>query len=277
MATFIGAEAVLPYRVVRVAFVGVVVALSQHSLMTERASGEPPEVMSGDFSGEVVTIFLDRQIVQSWLPVGLSVAEDCPFNSHPVVILYGTQRNLARTKRIRRYLPYGEHYLETFVAVPYLRVNSSRCDEHVFYFARVYLDSLRATELGIQRYGWEKIYTRLSDFRRNHSIWSPRGRLVFTAHGTSSPARPIAPSNPSMDTIQKMLSQTLVLKHDGCFDRYHFDLHFTTARVQAVDAHVRIGEGFMPGLVTMEGDVAGIDVQPFGAFHIACHFTKRPK
>lgn len=243
----------------------------------EPASAEPPEVMSGDFSGEVVTLFINRETVQTWLPDGLSVAEDCPFETHPVLILYGTQRNLARTKRIRRFLPYGEHYLETFVAVPYLRVDNSRCDEHVFYFARVYLDSLRATELGIERFGWEKVYTRLSDCDRDHSIWNPQGRLIFTASGTSTPARPIPSSNPSAATIQEMLSQTLVLKHNGRFNRYDFNLHFASAHVQAVDARVRINRDFMPGLETMEGEVAGIDEQPFGAFHIRCHFTKRLK
>jgi hypothetical protein len=268
---------VLSHRLLPAALVGAIAVLSLESLSLKYAIAEPLEVMSGDFSGEVVTIFLDQATVQSWLPGGLSVAEDCPFESHPVLILYGTQRNLARTKRIRRYLPWAERYLETFVAVPYLRVDNSRCDEHVFYFARVYLDNLRATEMGIERYGWEKIYTRLSDSQRDHSIWNPQGQLVFTASGTPSPARPIEPGNPSVETIQEMLSQTLVLKHRGRFDRYSFNLHFASARVQAVDARVRINRGFMPGLVTMEGDVAGIDRQPFGAFQIRCHFTKRPK
>lgn len=233
--------------------------------------------MSGDFSGEVITLFIERETVQSWLPVGLSMAEDCPFESQPVLILYGTQRNLARTKRIRRYLPYGEHYLETFVAVPYLRVDSSRYNEHVFYFARVYLDSLRATELGIERFGWKKVYTRLSDRDRDHSIWNPRGQLIFTASGTPTPARPIPSGNSSVATIKNMLSQTLVLKHNGRFNRYDFNLHFASACVEAVDAQVRINQGFMPGLEAMEGEVAGIDEQPFGAFHIRCHFTKQLK
>ena len=275
MATAIGDETVLPTRPAIAA--AIVAVLSLHPLILEPASAEPPEVMSGDFSGEVVTLFIDADTVQSWLPGGISIAEDSPFEAHPVLILYGTQRNLARTKRIRRYLPYGEHYSETFVAVPYLRVDASRCDEHVFYFARVYLDSLRATELGIERFGWEKIYTRLFDSQRDHSIWNPEGQLIFTASRSSSPPRSIEPGNSSLELIQEMLSQTLVLKHRGCFDRYNFDLHFTSARMRAVDARVRVNRGFMPNLVTMEGDVAGIDKQPFGAFQIRCHFTKRAK
>ena len=254
-----------------------VVVFFLFGLATDHLCAEPPEIMSGDFSGEVVTFFLDRQTVQTWLPGGLVVAHDSPFEAHPVLVLYGTQRNLARTKRIRRYLPFGEHYLETFVAVPYLRVQGSRCDEHVFYFARVYLDNLRATEMGIERYGWEKVYTRLFDSDRDHSIWNPQGELIFTASGTPLSGRPIEPGNPSVEAIQDMLSQTLVLKHRGRFDRYGFNFHFTSACIEAVDAHVRVSRGFMPGLVTMEGDVAGIDKQPFGAFHIYCHFTKRPK
>lgn len=131
--------------------------------------------------------------------------------------------------------------------------------------------------MGIERFGWEKVYTRLSDCNRDHSIWNPQGQLIFTASGTSTPARSIPSGNPSVETIQEMLSQTLVLKHNGRFNRYDFNLHFASAHVQTVDAQVRINRGFMPGLETMEGEVAGIDEQPFGVFHIGCHFTKRLK
>lgn len=237
----------------------------------------PAEVMSGDFSGEVVTVFLNRKTIQSWLPSGLRVAEDSPFELHPVVILYGTQRNLARTRRFTRYLPFGNRYLETFVAVPYLRLDNDRRNEHVFYFAQVYLDSPRATKEGIQRFGWEKTCTRLADQGRDHRIWNPRGELIFTAHGTSESPRPIESGNRSLGTIREMLSQTLVFKHRGRFRRYCFDLHFDSANLEAVDSRIRISAGFMPGLVTMAGDVPGIDVQEYGAFHIDCHFTKQLK
>jgi len=233
--------------------------------------------MSGTFSGEVVTLFLDRQIVQSWLPSGLHVADDCPFERHPVVILYGTQTNLARQKWIKRELPFGRHYLETFVAVPYLRVDRTRYDEHVFYFARVYLDNRRATNQGVRRFGWEKVYTALADQGRHHRIWSPGGRLIFAASGLGGPSRPADPATESCRMLVSWFDQTLVLKHEGRFDRYNFDLHCESASIRAVDTKLTIGRDFMPGTERMEGEVQGIDRQEFGTFHLSCHFTKAPK
>jgi len=66
----------------------------------------------------VVTLFLERELVQSWLPKGLVLAPETPFAQHPVIVIFGTQQSLARTKRITRYPRGMQNYLETFVALP---------------------------------------------------------------------------------------------------------------------------------------------------------------
>ncbi len=75
------------------------------------------------------------------MPPGLTVAPDTPFEEHPVIVMFGIEENIARTKRITAHPRYAQHYLETFVAVPYLKLASHPDGTPLVHFPRVYLNS----------------------------------------------------------------------------------------------------------------------------------------
>ena len=233
--------------------------------------------MSGRFSGIVTTFFVDRELVQSWLPQGLRLAEESPFQDHPVVILFGTQTELTRQKLFTFKPLYGRYYLETFIAVPYLEVEQRPDAGPVFHFVRVYVNNIRARNQGIRRFGWAKIYTPICTTGRSYQIGCNGCGTLFEARTDCGRPKPFDPNNDSLKQIQDMLSQPLVLKYRGCFDLYSFDLHFGTATVRPVSVEVQLHEGFMPGLGPMEATIPGIDEADFGAFSIDCWFTKVPK
>ncbi len=238
---------------------------------------EPSVIMTGRFTGVGVTFFVDRDLVQSWLPRGLVVADDCPFEKHPMVILYGTQRELARHKRTTWYPRYGDYYLETFVAIPYLRIRNSRIDEHVFHFVRVYLNSRGATNQGIRLFGWPKIFSEIAKGGGRYQIERTNGGRLFNAWTDYSELEPPDPANQSLAEIREMFSQTLVLKYEGKFDRYSFDLNLDGAVIRSVPATVQVHRGFMPNWGAIRHESPGVNHAEFGSFRIDCRFRKAPK
>jgi hypothetical protein len=236
-------------------------------------------VMSGRFSGVGVTAFVDRNVVHSWLPEGLQPAEHCPYEKHPVIILFGIQRDLVRTKRWSYELMYtrnGKYFFETFVAVPYLKLRDHPNREPVFHFARVYLNNTKATRQGIRGFGWRKVLTTISVGQRRYKVFLDSEEPVLEAEPGYNRLEEVEANNESLVQIQQMLSQPLVLKHQGVFDVYSFDMHFESATVKSLPSRVQLREGFMPNLAAMNESFAGINEQRFGAFHIDCRFTKAP-
>jgi hypothetical protein len=230
--------------------------------------------MSGDYSAVVITRFVDSPLVASWLPEGLALAAECPFEKHPVLIMLGRQRNLSRQRYFRVYPRWGDDYLETFIAVPYLKLRGQADKPPVFHFVRVYLDNWPATEKGIELYGWRKICTRLR-YRHGRDY-----RIFFREHGQILAARtdlslgePVSEDNPSLVSIRQMLRPPMVLRKDGCLNTYRFDLHLDCARIRSVPTHISIHDGFLPGLPADETHVAGINDAEFGAFYMNTYFT----
>jgi hypothetical protein len=247
-------------------------ARSAHGLLARIG---PPEVMSERFTGVAVTLFLDKRVVESWLPEGLSLAES-PYAGHPVIVLYGTQRGLARHKRITVYPRFGRSFHETFVAIPYLRLQGCAGQEPVFHFVRLYVDSPRAASQGIRRFGWPKICTAIDVQDQTYRILGGPTGTLFEGRADCDRGEPVPAECASLGEIRAMLSQPLVLKHRGCFDRYDFDLHLDSATIRSVPAEVRIHEGFMPGLAPTTVKTPGIQREAFGAFTIDCRITKTP-
>jgi len=243
------------------------------------AGGGCPVVMSGRFSGVGVTMFVDREVVQSWLPAGLLLHERCPYEEHPVVILLGEQRDLVRTKARSYGLMYtrkGRYYLETFVAVPYLKLKDHAYREPVFHFVRVYLNHARATRQGIRGFGWPKIHTAIRGGKHRYRVFGSCSRTILDARPDWSQVEAADPRNASLEQIRRMLSQPLVLKHHGAFDVYSFDMHFDTATVKSLPSRFQLRRGFMPRLEAVEANFPGINAADFGAFHIDCRFVKAP-
>lgn len=180
-----------------------------------RIIAKRPEVLSGTFSGMVVTLFMPKDVVRTWLPSGLQLAKECPYAEHPVVILFGSIDDLAREKVVTVKLCFGRHYLEAFIAVPYLQFEQTPQAKPVFHFVRVYSDSKRGTVQGIRKYGWPKILTPIDTTEGTYRISREGFGPVLAAEMEYARLKPIEAANRSWKQIQEMLSQPMVLKHEG--------------------------------------------------------------
>ena len=239
--------------------------------------GRRQETMSGHFRGAVVTLFLDPELVESWLPRGLRLAEDAPFEDHPVVLLFGTQTDLTREGTITfkpRYARNGRYFHEAFVAIPYLELDQGSTGGPVFHFVRVYLDHPKPASQGARRAGWPKLLAAVEAGDEGYRISRPPWGTIFEAETDYADARPVDPKSDRFEPIRAMLSRPLVLKHEGRFDFYRFDFHFDSATIEAVSSHVELHEGFLPGIGRIAVSRPGIDRSPFGAFRLDCRYTK---
>jgi hypothetical protein len=243
----------------------------------ERLGGKRAEVMSGSFSGMVVPLFLPPGVVQSWLPPGLRLASECPYQNRPVIVMFGSIDDLAREKLVTVKPRFGRHFLETFVAVPYLRLEAAPRSMPVFHFVRVYTDSLKGTTKGLRQSGWPKIYTPIATTDETYRITPEGAGTILGAQMDYAHLKPVGAGNASLRQVEAMLSQPLVLRHEGVYNIYTFDFHFDKAAITSMPVSLEIREGFMPQLGPMMGNVAGIADSDFGAFHVACRYTKVPR
>ena len=259
--------------IARTSLIAIFMVVGPASVLPSERAGRFPIVMSGDYSAVVVTRFVNKELVQSWLPEGLVLADECPFDQYPVCIMMGTQRSFARTRRVTWYPRWGRSYLETFIAVPFVKLASAPEKAPVFHFVHVYLNSWPATEKGVRRSGWPKECTRLESCGGDYRIFADRYGAVLTAHTDFSTRQPVSPGNASLEMIQQMLRMPMVLKKNGCFTAYRFDMHFECARITSVSTELSIQEGLTPRMEPLETVIPGINDSDYGAFHIECHFT----
>ena len=241
---------------------------------SERMGAKRPEIMSGSFSGMVVPLFLPHSVVRSWLPPGLQLDSECPYPNHPVIVMFGSIDDLAREKLVTVKPRFGRHFLETFVAVPYLRLEAAPRGGPVFHFVRVYTDSLKGTTKGIRQSGWPKIYTPIATTDETYRITPEGAGTVLGAQMDYAHLKPVGTENHSLRQIEAMLAQPLVLRHEGVYNLYTFDFHFQKATLTSMPVILEIREGFMPQLAPMKGKMPGIADSDFGAFHLACRYTK---
>jgi hypothetical protein len=219
--------------------------------------GKRSEVMSGSFSGMVVPLFLPPAVVRSWLPPGLQLASECPFRTHPVIVMFGSIDDLAREKLVTVKPRFGRHFLETFIAVPYLRLEAAPRGAPVFHFVR--------------------IYTPIATSDDTYRITPEGTATILGAQMDYTHLKPVSAGNHSLRQIEAMLSQPLVLRHEGVYNTYTFDFHFEKAAITSMPVSLEINQGFMPQLTPMQGKMPGIAESDFGAFHLACRYTKVPR
>ena len=231
-----------------------------------------PEVMSGSFSGMVVTLFLPSDLVQSWLPPGLQLVEECPYKDRPVIILFGTIDDLTRKKVLTVKPRFGRHYMETFIGVPYLKFAGATQSQPVSHFVRIYSDSAKGTSIGIQRYGWPKITVPMGTTDDTYRIMYNNG-MAMSASIDNSEARSVDISNPSVKAVQDMLTQPVVLLHEGKFHYHLFDFHFEAARVTSTSVDLQLTPSFMPQMPPINKKFQGVAETEFGAFHVECRYT----
>ncbi len=232
-----------------------------------------PTVVSGRIDTRGFVLLVDREVVQSWLPRGLRIDPRCPFDDHPVIILFGTAANQARHKRITYRFPWPP-FLEVLVGIPYLRMENNPRVGVVQHYPRVYLNNWSATRQGIRVAGWPKIYTRLEEEGSRYQVYNPCGGHIFTGTTHFDQVRPIAEPGVALPQVREMLSQPLVLERRGRLHVHDFDFHWNCAEVTSVPVDFELREGFMPGLNPLAGSLPGLAGDRLGGFQIKCYYTR---
>ncbi|MGI9516985.1 MAG: hypothetical protein ACR2NP_08075 [Pirellulaceae bacterium] len=238
----------------------------------------PPKVMSADYSAVVFTKFLDKELVRSWLPDGLILDPDCPFQDcHPIIILAGEQRNFARTTDKTVYPLWGRNYNELFMSIPWVKMAKSPNKPPMHHFFCVYLDNWPGTYLGIER-GWPKLLVPVASRGNCYSVLDCCNNQIFQSVTDYAHAEPVCVgANESLNWIRTMLEMPMVLRkpRDCGFKVMDFDLHFECAKIHSVCSELRINCGFLPGLPASCESVPGINQTTYGAFHLDTRFTAR--
>ena len=252
-------------------------------LIASHASASPPaeparpqKVMSGDYSALVITLFEDKDVVQSWLPDGLVLDKDCPYkDAHPVIILTGVQRNFAMETSMKFYPRWGRKYHEVFISVPYLKMAAFPEKPPVHHFVRVYLDQWSAAKMGVER-GWAKLLVKIEQNLHFYRVRNADEIVIFEANPDFANALPLDDDNTSFAEIRNMLSMPMVLqKPSGGFKVFDFDLHFESTRIYSVPADLRVDESYLPGLTPIVKRVNGINTSDFGTFYLKTRFTNQ--
>jgi hypothetical protein len=193
-----------------------------------------------------------------------------------VIILFGSIDDLTREKRVTVKPRFGRHYLETFIAVPYLKLENSPQARSVFHFVRVYSDSAKGTTQGIKKYGWPKVLAPIQTTGTTYRILRDGATPIFAAEMHPGLAQAADMNLNSLERIREMLSQPMVLKHDGAFHAYAFDFHLEKASIASLPTDVEVRNGFLPQFQLAKKSFPGIADAEFGAFHVECRYTKTP-
>ena len=171
------------------------------------------------------TLFVNRGDVESLLPPELTIVDDDQLpdwlrqrDGHPLIAIIGTSKIGAR-KRIlgeHRTIPLFPSFLETFIAVPYLRAVDGGAPSPCFHFPRVFCETFWPTELGVLCVGWPKRQCpmRLNDDgeRRRYEIDDDRtGKPVLSATIELSDQKSVSLHQSAMSRVAEMFSLPLVL------------------------------------------------------------------
>jgi hypothetical protein len=246
---------------------------------------------SGRFTGTVVTLLLKRSDVQASLPPELTVVDDDRLpgglrgrDERPVILLIGRQTDLGKrvkTFTIFQTIPLFRPYLETFVAIPFLKPRAADEPCPCFHFARVPCSTFWPTELGILQMGWPKVHSRMEMHEQGPTVHytaaeRASGRPLLTAETDLASAEPIAADDERLRRVASMLDQPHVLLVGDAMDTYRFDLRLAAARVQAVSARGTVHPGLLPAITEpIEFAAEKISRSQFGAFFIEATFMNR--
>lgn len=231
-----------------------------------------PASYSFNYEGTVVAIGVDRDVVASWLPAGLSLADSTPFpdaERHPVLFVLGTQSNFARHKLLTYHPRFGREYDESFIIVPYLRLADGQTCGDVSYYARLYLNNKAGTDLGRRLFGWPKVFSSIERLESRYTISAlgQCGDVLLDAQfsGVADPAA-VPRDAESFRLIEAMLAQPTVLFNKGEQRLCTMDFGLDTAEMASVGASVTWSDDFMPNMPANSISLDGIADQEFGAF-----------
>ena len=240
-----------------------------------RIIAKRPEVLSGTFSGMVVTLFMPKDVVRTWLPSGLQLAKECPYAEHPVVILFGSIDDLAREKVVTVKPRFGRHYLKR--SLRFRTFNSSRLRKQ----SPCSISSASTLTASAERFrGFGNMVGRDPHPHRHHRgdlSNIPRGfRAGLGGRDGVRTAQADRGREPFLETDPGDAFATHGLKARSAFHLYSFDFHFASSSNNSIPVRLELREGFMPKIKPMKGQVPGIADSDFGAFYIECRYTKTP-
>jgi hypothetical protein len=240
------------------------------------ATARPKKVMSGHYSALVITHFEDKDLVQSWLPEGLVLDVDCPYqDAHPVIILSGVQRNFSVETMIKMYPWWGRRYREVFISIPYVKLVDFPDKPPLFHVVRVYLDQWTATELGV-KLGWPKQLVKIESTALSYRVFDSDEAVIFESNMDPTRALPLEEGNASFAAIREMLSMPMVLQRPaGGFNVFAFDWHLESAEVHSVPADLQVQPSYLPGFQGIVRQTDGINNTDFGAFYLKTRFTNQ--
>ena len=246
---------------------------------------------SGRFSATILTLFVKRTEVQSSLPPELTIVDDDQLpdwlqgrDDHPVILLFGRQTDLGNRRPIfglYQTIPLFRPYLETFVAIPFLKPTASEKPSPCFHFVRVPCSTFWPTESGILRMGWPKIRCPMEMRQEGQTLHysimdGENGRPLFTAETDLSDAVDLAAGDACLGKTVSMLSQPHVLFIGQGIDSYRFDMRFEAARMRAVSARGTVHPGLLPSITEpIDFEVPKISQSEFGAFFVDATFMNR--
>jgi len=247
--------------------------------------------MSGDFSGTVVTLFVNRDDVRASLPPQLAIVEDDELpewlrqrDDHPVILLVGKQVNLGRRRVfLGRYhtVHLFQPYLETFVAVPFLKPKAARGPRPCFHFARVPCETFWPTETGKLCMGWCKMQCPMQITERgqvqHYSIRDPNdGEPWLSARTDRTDPVALDAGHDSLARVIRMFSQPHVLIKGNKLLFSSFDLRFEAATMNAVSVSGTVHPGLLPSIaVPKDFSSPRITDAEFGAFSLQTTFMNR--
>ncbi len=184
-----------------------------------------PVAMRGRFTGIATIVGVDRGLLESWIPAELLplVHLDYPDqNNHPIIILSGTQNNVA-AQMVGRFmvLPPLRQYKEVMIMIPFLKLNDGSEPGHVWTFARIYVDNQRVVDLSTRL---NKSPKEFALFKSPNDVTdvSQSDVTVLSLKQTSTQLPDFTLQEESL--IREMLAQIKVEMDDGELVRFDFNL-----------------------------------------------------
>ena len=253
--------------------------------------------MTGKISATVVTLFVDRHVAGSLLPDALTIVDDEQLpgwlrerQDFPLVLLLGSSE-IGRRKRILwrwQTVDLFPEFLETFIAVPYVRPKNQDCiesaDAPYFHFARVYCEKFWPAELGVMCVGWPKKQYPMSAERRGSTteyriLTEDRGTVLNASidqstgqHEDQRESQPWAVDPQAKSRIIEMLSLPLVLIRRGRLKVIEFNFRFHVARFAPASAAVNLNSAIFP---IDDCEPTATQDDAFPSFHLTARFMNR--
>jgi hypothetical protein len=209
----------------------------------------PAFVARATFHGCIVVAVWPYDRVEALVPEGIELAEcESTPNRHPVVFLFGDQREGARYFAGLTF-PTGIQYQEFALAVPWVRVAGSET-LHTLVL-RMVSSHPGARLAGNIYYGFGKQMGRMGWHGSIFLMTNEDDRLLF--HAQIEPADSwsacAAKAPRCLDLVRAVFALPILgCKADGALITSYFAWTFDQARVRPIDAALSIDHPFAPGL-----------------------------